>query len=235
MLENLIIAHRGVFNNKNIPENSILAFKTALKDKLPIELDIQMTKDNKLVVFHDDNLKRMTGKNKDIRECTYSEIKNLYLLKTKQTIPLFKDVLKLIDGKVLLDIEIKNTKRIKEVVNLTLKELENYNGEILLKSFNPTIVKRIKRKTKKYKTGLLINDHYDNKFINFIFKTNLPLKYVRPKFIAINKRMINPKYYYKMIRKYDIFLWTITSSVQRERYQKEYKYLNYICNNLIEK
>lgn len=238
MLENLTIAHRGVFNNKNIPENSILAFKTALKENYPIEFDIHLTKDNVLIVFHDDNLKRMTGKDINICDVNYNEIKNLYLLKTKQKIPTLKEVLKLVNGKVLLDIEIKTPKITggNELVEELLEELENYNGEVLLKSFNPIIMKKVKRKfKKKYPIGLLIDDHYDNKFINFIFKTNLPLKYLRPKFIAINKKMLNRFYYYKMNKKYNIFIWTITSKIQKERYEREYNNLNYICNNLLDK
>lgn len=236
MLENLTIAHRGVFNNKNIPENSILAFKTALKENYPIEFDIQMTKDNKLIVFHDDNLKRMTGKDIIVSEVDYKDIKNMYLLKTKQKIPTFKEVLKLVNGKVLLDIEIKTTKRKKEIVNKVLEELESYKGEVLLKSFDPIIMKKIKRKTKKkYTIGLLIDDHYDKKIINFIFKKGLPLKYLRPNFIAVNKKMLNKFYYYKMSKKYNIFIWTVTSHIQKEHYKKEYNNINFICNNLLDK
>ncbi len=238
MLENITIAHRGVWNNKNIPENSMLAFKTALKENYPIEFDIHLTKDNVLIVFHDDNLKRMTGKDINICDARYDEIKKLCLLKTKQKIPTLKEVLDLVDGKVLLDIEIKTPKVTgeKELVNKLLEDLKDYEGDILLKSFNPVIMKKIKRKTKKkYPIGLLLDYQYDNKFVNFLFKTKLPIKYLRPNFLAINKKMINPMFYYKMHRKYSILLWTITSEIQKSRYQKEYKDLGYICNNLIEK
>ena len=56
-----IIAHRGIHNNLDIPENSIKSFKEAIKQKLPIEFDVQLTKDNKIIIFHDYNLKRMTN------------------------------------------------------------------------------------------------------------------------------------------------------------------------------
>ena len=49
MLTNIIIAHRGIHNNKDIPEKSISAFKKAIKKNLPIEFDVRITKDNKLV------------------------------------------------------------------------------------------------------------------------------------------------------------------------------------------
>ena len=67
----VLIAHRGIYNNLNIPENSIKSFKKAVNNGIPIELDIHLTKDNKLVVFHDDNIIRMTGAYKKIRKCTY--------------------------------------------------------------------------------------------------------------------------------------------------------------------
>jgi hypothetical protein len=93
--ENLFFAHRGVHDNIRIPENSIIAFKEALNNKLNIELDVQLTKDNILIVFHDNNLKRMTGIDKNINELTYNELRNLKLLNTNEHIPTFKDVLEL--------------------------------------------------------------------------------------------------------------------------------------------
>ena len=105
-LENIIIAHRGN-HNETTPENSLKAFKTSLKENRPIELDVQLTKDNVLVVFHDYNLLRMTNKNLYLQDLTYEELKKLTLLNSHEKIPTFKEVLTLINGQVLLDIEIK--------------------------------------------------------------------------------------------------------------------------------
>ena len=59
-------AHRGYFdNNSGIPENSSAAYKRAIEKNYPIEMDIQLSKDGKLVCFHDDNLKRMCGVDKN--------------------------------------------------------------------------------------------------------------------------------------------------------------------------
>ena len=92
------IAHRGIHNNIDIPENSLLAFKKAKELNIPIELDIQITKDNRLIVFHDYSLNRMTNIDKKIKDCTYQELSRINLLKTNEKIPLLKDVLKLING-----------------------------------------------------------------------------------------------------------------------------------------
>ena len=69
-----IIAHRGIFDNIKIPENSIKAFQKAIDKNIPIELDVQLTKDNVLVVFHDYTLDRMTSQKGILQKKTYEEI-----------------------------------------------------------------------------------------------------------------------------------------------------------------
>ena len=64
------IAHRGV-HTKDIPENSLSAFENALKNNYAIELDVQFTKDKEVVVFHDENLKRMTNDTRNIEDVNY--------------------------------------------------------------------------------------------------------------------------------------------------------------------
>lgn len=74
-LKKTFIAHRGYHNMKlGIPENSLLAFERAISYDYAIELDVHLIKDGNVVVFHDDNLKRMTGVNKQIKNCTYHEL-----------------------------------------------------------------------------------------------------------------------------------------------------------------
>ena len=103
-----LIAHCGVHDIKNsIPENSIKAFEKAILKGYIIELDLHILKDDNVVVFHDDNLYSMTGVNKKIKDCTYNEIKNLKIQNTNSNIPLFKEVLELVKGRVPLLIELK--------------------------------------------------------------------------------------------------------------------------------
>jgi len=223
--DNLLIAHRGVHDNINIPENSLLAFKETIKNNFPIELDIQLTKDNILVIFHDDNLKRMTGVNKNLRDLTYNEIKTLKLLNTNQTIPTFKEVLDLVDGKVLLDIELKHTKKINTLCKKLIKELEGYNYPFIVKSFNPKIVRHLKNKKSEYITGLLIQeDIYNNIIGKFL------IKYCKPNFLAISKKFINKNGINKTLKEYPILVWTIKNNEEINKYNNISN--NYICNNL---
>jgi len=228
--KNKIIAHRGVFDNKTIPENSIKAFKLALEKNLTIELDVHLTKDNKLVVFHDDNLKRMTGIDSIIESFTLKEIKKLRLLDTDETIPTLDEVLKLIDGKVLLDIEIKVNKDVKKIVKKLLETLDTYNGEVIIKSFNPLVVKEVKKNTNKYLVGLLVDYYADNKIFNFFSKTNIIIPFCKPDFLGINKKMINTKNIKKYLNKLPIMIWTIKKEDEITKINNEN--FIYICNNL---
>ena len=99
------IAHRGCHNNK-IAENSLEAFKIAKNRKIAIEIDVYRLKDGEFAVFHDENLKRVTGENVFISSLTSDNLKN-YNLFDNQKIPLLSDVLNIINGEVPLLIELK--------------------------------------------------------------------------------------------------------------------------------
>lgn len=223
--DNLIFAHRGVHDNIKIPENSILSFKKAIKYKFNIELDIQLTKDNVLVVFHDDNLKRLTGINNSISNLTYNKLNDLRLLNTDQKIPRLKDILNIVNGKVILDIEIKNTKKIKKLCTELIKELDNYKYPFIIKSFNPKIIRWLKKHKPEYIRGLLIKDNYYNKFLGRII-----IKYCKPNFLALSKKFINNNGINKYLKKYPILIWTIINKDELKKYNHITK--NYICNNI---
>ena len=213
------IAHRGMFDNIKIPENSMASFKKALKYNYSIELDVQLTKDNILVVFHDANLKRMTGLNKLVEDTYYEELKELKLLNTKEYIPTLDEVLDLVDNKVLLDIEVKGTKRIKEITNILKDKLSNYSN-FVLKSFDPRIVRNLKKNIDA-EVGYLIDTKY-----KFLY-SNIMIKYSKADFLSISKKLLKTKKFQKLKNKYQLLIWTITN-------KDEIKDENiiYICNKL---
>ena len=91
-----------------------------IKADFGIELDVQLTTDDKLVVFHDVSLKRMTGIDKDLMECSFDELENYRLLDTEERIPLFEDVLKVLKKDTPLVIEIKPEGRYIETTKRTV-------------------------------------------------------------------------------------------------------------------
>ena len=217
-----IIALRGI-HNEAIPENSMKAFSLALKKNIPIEFDVHILKDKNIVVFHDDNLKRMTNKDKFIKECTYEEIKDLKLKNTNEKIPLLKDVLKLVDGKVLLDIELKMDVTDHSLEDGLIEILKDYNGEVILKSFDYRKVKYLKKHT-NYKIGLLIKRM--SGFKDFIIRNINFNILIKPDFLACNKNMLDCKSV-KTFKK-DIYIWTIKNKDELKIYKSDY----YISENI---
>ena len=168
-LKSNLIAHRGL-HNENIPENSIKAFNKAIEKKYIIELDVHLLKDGNVVVFHDDNLKRMTGIDKLIKNTTYDEIKNLKLINSNEHIPLFTDVLKLINGSVPLLIELKYDTKIGLLEEKVISILKDYKGLYAIQSFNPFSLIYLKKHCKNIPRGQLVSN-FSN--INFIKKMDI--------------------------------------------------------------
>lgn len=222
-LNNKLIAHRGVFNNINIPENSLSAFKKSIDMNLPIELDVMLTSDNKLVVFHDFNLSRMTGEDLFLEYVTYEEINKINLLDTKEKIPTLKEVLELVNGKVFLDIEIKCTKNYKKICQEVASLLDDYKYDFFVQSFNPKIIKWFNKNRRNYLTGLIIMNK------NF-FITKLLVNYCKPNILVVYKKNIKNEFFQKLRKKYLLITWTIKKESELEKYNN---YADcYMCNNI---
>lgn len=234
-IKNKIIAHRG-YHDEKVPENSMKAFKKAIENEMPIELDVHILKDNNIVVFHDDNLKRMTNVDKKIKNTTYDEIKNLKLSNTNECIPLFKEVLKLIDGNVPIVIELKYDVRGKKLVLELMKLLKDYNGKYVIKSFNPILVYYLKKYYPNVPRGLLVSDFKNTRMpiLRKILLRNMLLNFIiKPDFISYDIRNL-PNKRIEKIRKSKLVLgWTFKNI---EDYEMKRQYCDsFICEgNFVE-
>lgn len=135
-------AHRGLHSeDKSVPENSLEAFRLAGRAGYGAELDVRLTKDGQVVVFHDDTLDRMCGVSARVDEKSYDELKLLSLAGTNQRIPLLTEVLETYGGRGPLIVEIKNGPRNRELCEKTYAILSDYPGEVCVESFNPRILR----------------------------------------------------------------------------------------------
>lgn len=139
-IKGVFYAHRGLHNKKaGVPENTMEAFRKAVDAGYGIELDVQLTRDNEVVVFHDFNLKRACGASGKVCDFTYEELQSFPIMGTEACIPRFRDVLKLVEGKVPLLVEFKvepgdfNPAICEKADEL----LKNYSGEYVIESFHP--------------------------------------------------------------------------------------------------
>ncbi len=194
-LKGLVIAHRGLHQiKKGIPENSISAFDMAIKYKFPIELDIQLLKDGTPIVFHDDNLFRLTNVNKNVEDCNLASITNLTLLDTKEKIPTLEEVLKHIDGKVLLVLEIKYNKNCMKHINQIISLLEEYHHPFVIQSFHPKVLLYLKKKCPNILRGQLISSYQGQPFYKKWFMQSMIYNgLTKPHFLCVEQSFLSNK------------------------------------------
>ena len=149
-----LFAHRGL-HGEGIAENSREAFAAACVHGYGIELDVQLSRDGEVVVFHDDTLLRMTGDGRRVDQVDYAEMKTLSL-QGKGSIPTFDEVLRLVNGRVPILVEIKNGKRNTELCEKVRDRLRAYKGAFLVESFNPLIIAWMRKNAPEFIRGQLV-------------------------------------------------------------------------------
>lgn len=223
------IAHRG-YHNSQYPENSMGAFKRAMEHGYGIELDIHILKDGNVIVFHDDNLKRLTGVDKDIAKCTYGEIKDLKLYDTEERIPLLKDVLAEVNGKFGIMVELKNSVKVGRLEEKTYALLKNYKGDFIVQSFSPFSVAWFKKNAPEFARGQLAGSFKGEQVAWYkkILLRNFMLNGMsKPDFVNYDVRYLD-RFIIKLLKRRGkvIFGWTARS-------QKEYDAALKTCINAV--
>ena len=184
------IAHRALYNNeKGVAENSIEAAKKSVLCGFGMEFDLQLSSDGEVMVFHDDDLMRMTGKEGSICDYTRRELQEISLLGTNQTIPTLKQYLEIADGKVPLIIEIKGGKQNTLLCETASKILDDYNGNFVVESFYPDILYWFRKNRPNYIRGqlALVMKKNEESFIRRFVLANLLTNCItKPHFIAYN-------------------------------------------------
>lgn len=131
-------AHRGL-HDAAICENTLAAFEHACKVGVGIELDVQMTRDGEIVVFHDATLERLLGDSRTVAELTLAQLQE-FVLPDGNRIPRFAEVLSLVNGRVPLLVEVKNGSHIGTLCRKILRHLRAYDGRYIVESFQPLVL-----------------------------------------------------------------------------------------------
>jgi len=142
--------HRGA--PKIAPENTIHSFKTAIDNGVDgIELDVQLSKDNNLIVYHDKYIRNnsMTISSMNLNEINKIDVRNDFKNLSFQKIPLLKEVLDVLPNNIVLNIEIKSyqTKYFSNIEKQVVRLINKYSieNQIIISSFNPFIIRKIKK------------------------------------------------------------------------------------------
>ncbi|MBQ7389529.1 MAG: glycerophosphodiester phosphodiesterase [Clostridia bacterium] len=210
-------AHRGLHDDTKA-ENSMSAFAAAKEKGYGIELDVRLSKDGELVVFHDDNLTRVVGIDGKVIDYTAEELSKMSLSGTADGVPTFRRVLDLIDGAVPLIIEVKMHGEEKGISEKLVEVLEGYKGDYVVESFNPIALKIIRKLRPDILRGILAAEYLKEEKhkgkILYTLLQHLMLNFmVRPDFIAYEKNGYKVKGLRFVRRSFGTALvaWTIKS------------------------
>lgn len=215
------LAHRGLYSrDQSIPENSLSAIREAMELGYGSEIDVVCSKDGQVMVFHDDHLDRMCGVPGMIEDYEAAALAPLKLAKSEDNIPTLKEVLKLVEGRVPLMIEIKTTPRKKSTVAQVKEVLSDYPGPITLVSFDPLIVREIRQQMPEVLRGQLMENALHKKQYSIIERLVLQFALMngqtRPDYLSIHHQQMNLTYHVNRLLGGFGMVWPI-SSVEDEK------------------
>ncbi len=157
-----------------------------------IELDVQITRDSRIVVFHDSTLKRVTGAEGSVSDYSFSELSRLDLMGSDQKIPLLSDVLKKFqDMKIFIELKTRDEfgNRINEGLEAVLHNtLQNFSKEnLILISFDVVAIREMKEMNLNYRTGLDVAEE-TRIMLDSMLKSKVPgfIDCILPQFSLLN-------------------------------------------------
>lgn len=187
--ESAPFAHRGL-HGSGVPENSLAAFRAAKLKGYGAEFDVHILADGTLAVFHDSELKRMTGAEVKLEKLKADELGLYRLGGTNQKIPTFDEVLAVFDGGEPLVIELKTAgNNVAALCRAVCDRLDSYDGVYCIESFDPRCLIWLKKHRPDIVRGQLAENYFKTasrlpvilKFLCGNLFTNL---LTRPDFVA---------------------------------------------------
>jgi glycerophosphoryl diester phosphodiesterase len=153
-------AHRGLHDADNgVPENSLSAFDHAIMRGYGIELDVRMTRDGDVIVFHDATLDRMADASGPVIRRSAAELQKIRLKGSPETLQTLHDVLLHIRGRVPVLIEVKaNGGQFLPACFAVRRALEGYRGPVAVMSFHPGVPAWYARNAPNIVRGLVMTE-----------------------------------------------------------------------------
>lgn len=214
------IYHRGVYDNKSVFENTLPAFKKAIEKKAAFEFDVQLTNDLQVVCIHDTSMKRFFNRERDIKDISY---KRLNKIRDDLQVPLLKDVLKEVNGKVELVIELKhvNSKYNSELVKRVYELLKDYKGKYVIVSFNQSMLRAYRSLDKDAYIGRNISSSAPSWFAKLMVTKDYFNFVARPDFISAGIENFDEQRLAKFkAKEYKIVGWTLKESDNKKQLKK---------------
>jgi glycerophosphoryl diester phosphodiesterase len=199
--------HRGLHRGSNFPENSLIAFAAALEFGAGIECDLRLTADNRIVVFHDRDARRMCGSPMKIGESTLADISRLAV--GDHPIPTLESLLALVAGRVPLLLEIKVSGDIWRWGPRLHEALAGYDGRFGVMSFDPRISRLVRIIIPGVRRGLIIRDCHS------LLRRRLAIALAQPQFLAVELAALAKPWVSRARKRMPIYSWTIRTAEER--------------------
>lgn len=188
-------AHRGLHDGSKVLENSLAAFDRAIAHGYGIELDVRMTRDGDVIVYHDSELGRMTVSRGQIASMSAKQLCGIRLKGSKETLQTLHDVLRHIHGRVPVLIEVKATENIYLPACFAVRRaLEGYRGEAAVMSFHPGVPAWFAEHAPKVVRGLVMTEKEGRAFspygVRRWLRRQLLVRKARPHFLAFDVRRL---------------------------------------------
>ena len=181
----IVFGHRGAPAFKR--ENTMSSFQIAIKQKVDgIEIDVQKSQDNHIIIHHDEYLKDNVSK---IQSSTLTKIQKI---QKKQKLYELKEITPLLSKIKILNIEIKSRTLFNRCIEQDILKYIAENkieNKTIVSSFNPIVLFKIRRKNSQIKIGYL----YTKDDVHWILKTFIWAKIIKPDFFNVDKKYINKK------------------------------------------
>jgi glycerophosphoryl diester phosphodiesterase len=212
--EFMVVAHRGA--SRAAPENTLAALKKAIEYGADYaECDVFQTKDGELVLFHDEEMERTTGKEGMIWEYTLAELKNAeagawFKEEYKgEPIPTLREAMHLARGKIKLDIEVKVSGRDPEIAAQVVDIIrsENFEKACMVTSFEKSVIEKVKQIAPELITGLI----FDEEHPPGIFEGDW-------EYVCSNRTIVDDAFMQKAKQNgKKVFVWTVNYPGEMER------------------
>ncbi len=214
-------AHRGLHVG-GVPENSPGAFAAAIARGLGIECDVQRSSDGQAIVFHDDELDRLTAETGPLATRSAAQLGQIGLTGSSDTIPSLRQLLDRVAGQVPLLIEIKSTRkrRINPLCLAVRRVLEGYQGLHAVMSFDPRVSRWFATHSPLTVRGLVVTEEEDKALFGQV-RRHLWLWHARPDFLAYDIRDLPSRFAASQRRRgIPLTTWTVRSAEHSERAQE---------------
>lgn len=219
------VAHRGLHDAQH-PENSLKAFEQACNNSFSIELDVRVSEDRKLVVFHDTNVRQADGSHEKVSNLSAQQLARYGEGTTGAEVVQLEEVFEVIAGRVPIVISVKGWRRIMTLGNLVVAAVEDYSGVAGVSSVNPLLAYYLHWRRLPAPIGLLSSSMLGRnlivRFLGQLYRSIVVIvPWVRPQFLSMDLGSLNESMVAALHKKNcAVLAWTITRRIDLAKVER---------------